>query len=275
MKLLTLNTHSLMEENMNEKLNQFVFWILENRPDVIALQEVNQSIEGPEAKGDMAGWTGSLSGVALKADNYALTLARKLKEAGLEYFWSWLPIKVGYSRFDEGLAVFSRKPVLEAEEVLLSTVNAYENYRTRKALGIRTEDGWFYSAHFSWWGDVDEPFLPQWKRMEKHLASRKGKIPVFVMGDFNSDAFLHGESADEVRASGYIDLYDLADRKDHGMTVGGLIDGWEDQPDQGPKRIDQIWTDQIRPVRESRVVFNGQAEPVISDHYGVFCEVDL
>ena len=42
MKILTLNTHSLQEENYEQKLNWFVEGILKERPDIIAMQEVNQ-----------------------------------------------------------------------------------------------------------------------------------------------------------------------------------------------------------------------------------------
>ncbi len=44
MKLLTLNTHSLQEENYLQKLEQFVQTICQEKPDVVALQEVNQSV---------------------------------------------------------------------------------------------------------------------------------------------------------------------------------------------------------------------------------------
>ena len=44
MKILTLNTHSLQEENYAEKLEGFIERILVEQPDVVALQEVNQSL---------------------------------------------------------------------------------------------------------------------------------------------------------------------------------------------------------------------------------------
>ena len=50
MKLLTLNTHSLQEENYPQKLEQFVETICQEKPDIIALQEVNQSINAPIAE---------------------------------------------------------------------------------------------------------------------------------------------------------------------------------------------------------------------------------
>jgi len=41
MKLLTLNTHSIIEENYEQKFKIFVDEIYKERPDIIALQEVN------------------------------------------------------------------------------------------------------------------------------------------------------------------------------------------------------------------------------------------
>ena len=44
MKLLTLNTHSLREENQEQKLEWFLEAVMAEKPDIIALQEVNQTV---------------------------------------------------------------------------------------------------------------------------------------------------------------------------------------------------------------------------------------
>lgn len=275
MKLLTLNTHSLEEENMAEKQHQFVEFVLREQPDIIALQEVNQTIAAEAYHGPAYGLHQILGNVSLHKDNHALQIARLLHEGGQDYHWVWLPAKIGYSKYDEGLALFSKKPIISCENLLASVVNEYENYRTRRIPGIRTEDGWFYSVHLSWWNDPDEPFIDQWTRLQPVLNAHKSSKLCVLMGDFNSDARIAGESADAVAASGFFDTYVLADEKDGGMTVGGLIDGWENQPEKGPKRIDQIWLSEMCPVKNSRVIFNGENEPVVSDHYGVLVELDL
>ncbi|MCD8170518.1 MAG: hypothetical protein LUE94_14670 [Clostridiales bacterium] len=43
MKLMTLNTHSLEEENYEAKLHAFAEGVCRAEPDIIALQEVNQT----------------------------------------------------------------------------------------------------------------------------------------------------------------------------------------------------------------------------------------
>ena len=53
MKLLTLNTHSLEEKDYEKKLKIFTEEILKEKPDVIALQEVNQPLDGEEADGEL------------------------------------------------------------------------------------------------------------------------------------------------------------------------------------------------------------------------------
>ena len=48
MKAITLNTHSWMEEEPQEKLAQIVDFLATQEADVIALQEVNQLISAKE-----------------------------------------------------------------------------------------------------------------------------------------------------------------------------------------------------------------------------------
>ena len=74
--------------------------------------------------------------VLLKADNHAAAVAKMLEARGVHYYWSWLPAKIGYDKYDEGMAVFSRAPITAAENLLLSQINDYNNWKTRRTLGI-------------------------------------------------------------------------------------------------------------------------------------------
>ena len=47
MKLLTLNTHSLIEPDYEAKRKIFVDFIAKEQPEVFALQEVNQTAAAP------------------------------------------------------------------------------------------------------------------------------------------------------------------------------------------------------------------------------------
>ena len=99
MKLLTLNTHSLIEPAYEAKRDAFVEFIRKEQPDVFALQEVNQTATAPLLADVPAGYypcPGNM--VLLKADNHAAAVARMLEEAGCAYPVSYThlwPLPVG------------------------------------------------------------------------------------------------------------------------------------------------------------------------------------
>ena len=121
MKIMTLNTHSLAEPEYESKLAAFAGSLVQIKPDIIALQEVNQSRSAPPAA---SGWlresgyvpccakdlntvSPCASRAVIRADNHALNLALLLARAGVSYQWTWTPAKVGYGIYDEGLASFT------------------------------------------------------------------------------------------------------------------------------------------------------------------------
>ena len=141
MKLLTLNTHSLIEPDYEAKREIFVNFIAAEQPEVFALQEVNQTAAAPLLGDAPAGYYPCPGNrVPLKADNHAAAVARMLEQRGVHYYWSWLPAKVGYDIYDEGAAVFSRAPITAAENLLLSKTNDYSNWKTRRTLGVCAGD---------------------------------------------------------------------------------------------------------------------------------------
>ena len=196
---------------------------------------------------------------------------------GESYCWSFTGAKIGYDRFDEGLAIFSRHEVKAAEAFYFSNQTDYHNWKSRKAIGfcvpINGVDHWFYAVHMGWWKDDEEPFAEQMDRLHKRVLShvQNKKERVFLMGDFNSQANIRGEGYDYVRKLGWQDSYVAAEQKDSGITVPGTIDGWTDV--ESGMRIDYIFSNEAVQVQSSRVVFNGISEPVISDHFGVMAEI--
>ena len=274
MKILTLNTHSIIEKNYEEKLVKFVEMIKEELPDVFALQEVNQSITMPET-GDASavGYIACLDcEVTIRTDNHAYRVAKMLHALGVEYQWTWVPAKVGYGIYDEGIAVFSKRTIEDICQFHISKSEDYNNWKTRKMLGIYTNDMWFYSVHMGWWKDEEEPFAKQWDAVVKQLKERTQTC--FVMGDFNSPANKKQEGYEYVIQSGWNDTWLMAKKKDEGITVGGNIDGWNDKANQEEMRIDYIFCNKEILVESSEVVFNGKNYPIVSDHYGVVIEID-
>lgn len=290
MKLLTLNTHSLLEKNYLQKLDQFVDTILKEQPDILSLQEVNQSITAPLAgKGLLRGWhpcrfqdvssigtsvsvRGETHGystadgdnvpsasvcretqegqgsIPIREDNHAAQVASRLWQAGIPCSWTWVPAKIGYDKYDEGLAFLClNREIRTAESIFISNCRDYGNWKTRKALGIQVEglSDWFYAIHMGWWQDEEEPFAQQWLRLQSALRHKKQESAVWLMGDFNSPAGFRAQGYDCIQNAGWLDTYCLAEKKDSGITVEGCIDGWRPvqkpapQEPQEPQEIQQ------------------------------------
>lgn len=278
MKIITLNTHSLIEVEYEKKLLEFVEVIQKEEPDIVALQEVNQtatSIAYPSVFLD--GYVRCKEcDVVIRKDNHAARLVEFLRSKGLKYYWTWIPVKLGYSIYDEGIALLSREAILETQHFPTSKTQDYYNWKSRKALGIRTgHDGgsWFYCVHMGWWNDEEEPFKNQWDEIEKMLKEKSGHV--WVMGDFNSPAQVRGEGYDYVESFGWKDSYVCATKKDYGNTVEKVIDGWKpDEVDTTGMRIDMIWSRKKENVKSSQVICDGRTYPVVSDHYGVIIVVE-
>ena len=281
MKILTLNTHSLQEENYQQKLEWFVEGILRERPDIIAMQEVNQTFYAEVMTPDMLEGQYPVPGcMKIRQDNHAAQVAPRLRQAGIECYWAWVPIKLGYGRYDEGVAVLSLGRKIRCVDAFpISKTNDYHNWRTRAVLGVQLEglDDWFYTVHMGWWDDESERFLDQWKKLNSCIASKRMCGPVWLLGDFNASDRVSGESYDCMVSCGWVDTYRTAAVKDSGVTVSEAIDGWHERQTEEPAagmRLDYIWCSQPRTVLTSRVMFNGSAEPVVSDHFGVLIETE-
>lgn len=276
MRLMTFNTHSLIGPDAGDRLQQFVRCVLAEKPDVIALQEVNQHADAEAADAALlTGYVPVRQPGAVRGDNYAAHAARLLREAGVPCGWTYLPVKLGYGRFDEGLALLSPGRELgEVKSCLLSRTDDYRNWKTRRALLAQVIGlpGWFCCVHMGWWTDGEEPFLQQWEALSDFLRSRRSRGPVWLMGDFNAPAELRGEGYDRIVADGWQDAYHLARERDGCVTIPGRIDGWAEAAKAGV-RIDQIWCSQRAEVASCRVVLDGRGHPAASDHYAVMAEI--
>ena len=258
MKILTLNTHSLQEENYPQKLDWFIEGILREKPDIIALQEVNQTAGAELMDLEMLEGQYPIPGcMEIRQDNHAAQVAYRLRREGVECYWAWLPIKLGYDKYDEGIAILSLgRKIRCVDKFPISKVNDYHNWRTRAVLGVKVEglEDWFYCLHMGWWDDTADRFLDQWKKLNCCIASKRMCGPVWLLGDFNAP---------------------IAECKDAGITVPGIVDGWREKlagKQVDGMRLDYIWCSHKIEISSSRVVFNGIKEPVVSDHFGVMIE---
>ncbi|WP_338778970.1 endonuclease/exonuclease/phosphatase family protein [Metabacillus sp. FJAT-52054] len=263
MKLLTLNCHAWIEENQMEKIRTLAKTIAEKDYDVIALQEVNQSINEETAFG------------LVKKDNYAVVLLDELDKLGVHgYELHWGQSHIGYDIYEEGSAMLSKFPIRETHSFLITNSTDTAYWKTRRIVGITVEaEGElisFYSCHLGWWDDAEEPFKEQAVSLLRQVHKEHR---FFLMGDFNNNAHIEGEGYDYLKSQGLLDTYELAEEKDSGITVPGKIAGWEEN--ENPLRIDLILTNQPLRVMRSAVIFNGVNKAVVSDHFGVEIEITI
>lgn len=257
MKLLTLNCHSWIEENQLEKINFIIEAIKENQYDVIALQEVNQSIECDVEYDN------------IKSNNFALILQRELnKISESKYSFIWDYSHIGYDIYEEGVALLTKHEIKESRSFYISQSDKKTDWKSRNivniTIDINGEEIDFYSCHTGWWNDESEPFKYQADKLLKEINNERLS---FIMGDFNNNAYVRNEGYDYLINSGLFDTYNLSTNCDDGITVKGEIAGWESQSEN--KRLDLILANRDVKVIESKVIFNGKNREIVSDHYGV------
>ena len=277
MKILTLNTHSYLENDFQKKLGSIILAILREKFDIIAFQEVNQRCDSKPARKELLEYTGFVPAdeSVIKRNNFALHVARKLRKLGLNYNWSWVNNHIGYDIYDEGVALLSLNDIIGSDSFFISQSHDPKNYKTRKVLGLKVLDHttnnptWFYSSHMGWWNDIDDPFKNQWQEYQKSLSCNVNEN-VYIMGDFNSPANVKFEGYDLITKDGnWFDTYTLALDKDLGDTVLSSIDGWN-QDDIKSMRIDYIFKNNNKPIYQSKTIFNGTNYPIVSDHFGLY-----
>ena len=262
MKLMTLNCHSLQEDNQLAKIKILAERIKKEQYDVIALQEISQHVDGEYISGN------------IKSDNYVQVLINELNsinENAYEYVWDFSHI--GYDVFEEGLAIVSRHKIKSYDSFYVSEDQNKNNYKSRKIVKATIEANGkeidFFSCHLGWWNDQDEPFKNQVDNLIKHIDNNKLS---FLMGDFNNNALLKDEGYDYIIAQGMIDTYKIAEEKDSGITVKGTIDGWKECSED--KRLDLILSNKEIKVKDSKVIFNREND-IVSDHFGVEINIIL
>ncbi|MFD3447238.1 endonuclease/exonuclease/phosphatase family protein [Microbacteriaceae bacterium 4G12] len=261
MKLLTLNCHSWQEENQLEKIQYLAKTIQEKSYDIIALQEVSQSIDMPNVYGN------------IKKDNFALILLNELQKLGVtDYQFTWDFSHSGYEVYEEGLALLTKHPIEKKHSFFVSHSKDMNNWKTRKIVGLtiqyKNQPISFYSCHLGWWHDEEEPFQYQ---VDSLLQQVQKDSTFFLMGDFNNATSIKGEGYNYLLNQGLYDTYELAHTKDNGVTVKGKIAGWDHNKQD--LRIDLILTNQPVQIEYSRVIFNDVNQSIISDHFGIEAKV--
>ena len=216
MKFLTLNTHSWMEKEAEEKFQILLEDILEKDYDLICFQEINQEITSPVVEvNDL--YQALPAAEPIHQDHYVRLLVEKLSEQGKDYYWTWAYNHIGYDRYHEGVAILSKTPI-EAREILVSDVDDPTDYHTRRvALAETVVDGKelaVASVHLSWW---DKGFQEEWARFEAVL--KELNKPLLLAGDFNNPAGQEGYQAILASPLGLQDAFEVAQEKSGSYTA--------------------------------------------------------
>lgn len=263
MKLLTINVHAWMEKNQMEKIDILAKTIAEKDYDVIAMQEVNQLMTQPVVYADV------------REDNYGWVLLNKIAEyTDTTYYYHWSNSHIGYGKYEEGIGILTKHVLKGTDDFYCTRSQTVNSISSRKVISAKIEYNGkvmeFYSCHMN---------LPtcETEKMDKSiqmiLNRNEADIIKVLMGDFNTNMLKDKEDYENILNQGLLDTYQLAEKKDDGITVGGDIDGWQGQKEK--KKLDYIFLTKELKVKESKVIFNGKNYPVISDHYGIEVILDV
>lgn len=263
MKILTLNVHAWIEENQLEKIDILARTIAEKQYDVIALQEVNQIMSEKIVYAD------------IKEDNYGWVLLNKIAEyTDTEYYYHWSNSHIGYGKYDEGIGILTKHKLVNTDDFYCTYSQSVRSISSRKIISAEInyngENVEFYSCHMNLPNCETEKMSDNLKTI---LNRNPKKILKILMGDFNTDAINNKIDYDIILSEGLYDTYNMAEKKDNGITVNKNIDGWKDSKNE--MRIDYVFANKEIKVKESKVIFNGENYPIVSDHYGIEVEIDL
>ena len=95
--------------------------------------------------------------------------------------------------------------------------------------------------------------------------------PLILAGDFNNPAGREGHQAILASSLNLQDSFEVAKETTGSYTVGPGIDGWKGNEE--PLRIDYVFASQDWTVERLSVIFDGNNQPLVSDHYGLEAEL--
>lgn len=261
MKIITQNLHCFAEENYLVKFQQIAQFIVDNDIDVACFQEVAQHVKSPMISDELQ----------LKEGNAALLIRDMIKDFGgdsYELLYSFAHYY--YETDEEGVAILTRLPIKDWKEHIISDEKKYTIDR-RTAIEIQLENNVSLSTlHLGIASDkeVKSPALKQFLTLKEIT---KGKQKLFF-GDYNIPDTT--SAYDEIIQSGCVDLCGKQAKENPAfLTTPGTIDGWKN--DKGAKRLDYGFVEGSIQVNEARVIFDGKNEPIVSDHFGLYFDVEI
>lgn len=291
LKILTLNIHSIEEvkglsKNWTQRFEALAGKILEERYDIIAFQEVNQSLNSrilTEIELYNAGYFSANNGQIVREDNFAFQLAKYLKEKGLNYSWNYNMAHIGYKKYEEGTAIFSLRKVRAAKSFLCSDESVKGTWRYRVQTGMKIQGDkeifWCISSHFSWWNHAEsllDDFQHEWNFFQKAIKPFTDKT-IIVIGNFNNPPQIANQGYDYITKDCHWNDMFLTVRKKEPLNFVSVVDvvpGWDEKPENG-NLLDYAVCNKNFMMNDGKIVFDGKNGEVVSDHFGVQGAIDL
>lgn len=263
MKVLTQNLHCFAEENHLEKFDRIAQFIVDNDIDVACFQEVAQHVVSPMIKDEML----------MKEGNAALLIRDKIKAlSGIEYELFFSFAHYYYGTDEEGVAILTKQKPIEWKEHVISDVTEITIDR-RTAIEVIFENGLSISSLHLGIATDAVPVSPALSQFQKLGTLTTGETKLYF-GDYNIIDETDDYSA--IVESGYFDLAgENAKGNPDFKTTPGVIDGWRNSEHSGAKRIDYGFANQVVEVKDAHVVFDGRSDAMVSDHFGMYFELEI
>ncbi len=253
LKLLTLNLHCFAEENIEQNQKLIAETIIKLDADIIFLQEVAQSMTLP------------ILTKSIKEDNYGYAIQQELNKLGNTYNFYYEPIKESFGCNDEGLGILSKEPLKFLSSNHISKTIDYGNWKTRKVLAYeldtKTKKIALATTHFGW-SDGYEVFEDQFALATEKFADAD---LVILAGDFNIVA--DSKEYKYIINKGWNDVFHMNSEYRNAPTFRG-----DDVTKFKQRKIDYIMTNQEVKLLNQKILF---IEDRVSDHYGVFAEIEV
>lgn len=170
------------------------------------------------------------------------------------------------SQFESAIAEDELKSLGYKEPAEGNAIIKKDNFAYRLSRALKTVVA---AVHFN--GENSSEFRHEWSNLMETIAGLGlSNRPLYLLGNFNVDAEVDTGSY-TLMCQEFEDTYCSAISKGDGMTVRGKLDGWDDSGIS--ERLDYILTNAQNEVSYSRICFDGNIGPRISNHAGVLIEV--
>lgn len=247
MKIISLNLHSLKEDNQEEKLKRVSDFILKEDIDICLFQEVSQPKDAKILFGN------------IREGSNILYLTKNLPSYHLTSTFK----KIGFQVFEEGLAILSKKELVNAGSAYLSKTHSFTNWLTRFTLFGEMDGITFFDIHLGW-TIGEETIEYQMDTLSKMALEHTN--PVFILGDYN--ACYKSEKYQYLMDKGFYSVMELLklDPLKYPTFIYPLDNGEEDN-----RVIDHILMNQKIHIKDYQVLFN---ENPVSDHNLIYLEIE-